>query len=811
MHTAHGTSKKKALWGATACAALALACAGASAQNAASDSPYFKGWIDRDARKSIPAWPEVRRAPKDAPNVVLILVDDVGFSTTSTFGGPASTPNFDKLAATGLRYNAFHVNAICAPSRAALLSGRNNHQIGFGTISEHAQGYPGYNSVWPKSSASIAKVLQENGYNTAAWGKWHQTPVWEINDAGPFDRWPTGEGFDYFYGFLAAFDSQYTPRLYRDTTPVEPPATAAEGYSLTTDLADDAIRWIHRHNAAGPDKPYFIYFAPGATHTPHHVPKKWIAKYKGRFDQGWDKLREENYHREKKLGVIPANAKDTPRPEGVPAWDSLPAQQKRLLARQAEVYAGFTEQVDYEIGRLLQAIAEEGEADHTLVIEIFGDNGACGEDGPTGYDARQISGKLESIADRLQIEDDLGSEMYMNAHAAAWAWAFSAPFPGTKADASHLGGTRDPMVISWPARIKDKGGLRPQFGHLNDIAPTIYEAAGIAPPAVIDGVKQAPLEGVSLVYTFDQAKTPSRHHVQYFETNGNLAIYKDGWWAGKLLRSSWYRIGAPGYERDKLLDGNTHPWELYNLSEDYSQSTDLAAKYPQKLREMQALWDEEARRNQVYPLLPLRQLISRPEDKRQTFVFRSGVDRLSDMMNVRTGAGLGYTITAKIDNTGSVGEGVLLAQGGEYGGFSLYVRDGKVHFEINSFGHLSGEMISTKPLPAGHSTIVVEVMPVPAKPEKDANGDRAAAGARFPASGTLTVNSERQAATNFMNVPASGGYWSPAETLDVGKDLGSAVSKRYRAPFPFNGTIDSVTIQLKGKVEDNRARNDEHS
>jgi arylsulfatase A-like enzyme len=773
------------------------------------DAP-FAGKLERDVRQSIPAWPEQVTAPKGAPNVLLILVDDVGFSTTSTFGGPVPTPNFDKLAARGLRYNAFHVNAICAPSRAALLSGRNNHQIGFGTITEHAQGYPGYNSIWPASSAGIAKVLEENGYSTAAFGKWHNTPVWEANPAGPYNRWPTGEGFEYFYGFLSAFDSQYNPRLYRNTTPVEPSKTAAEGYNLTTDMTEDAIRWLHMHDAAAPDRPFFMYFATAATHTPHHVPKHWIDQFKGKFDKGWDELRVENFAREKKLGVIPPNAENTQRPDGLAAWDSLRPAEKNLLAHQAEVYAGFTAQADYEIGRLIEAIRDEGELDNTLVIEIFGDNGGSGEDGPTGYDMRRIDGKLKSLAERTQNEADLGSELYMNASAAPWAWAFSTPFQGTKADASHLGGTRDPMVVSWPARIKDDGELRSQFSHLTDIAPTIFQAAGITPPDSVDGVKQTQLEGVSLMYTFDHADAPSQHHVQYFETNGNKAIYKDGWWAGDLLRSSWDRIGSPGYETNKLLDANTHPWELYNLNTDFSQAHNLATQDPKKLEEMKALFDSEAKRNQVYPLLPLRELISRPEDKRTTFVLREGVNRLSDTMNPRTGAGTGFTIRADVDNTSVTSEGVILAQGGRYGGFTLFVKDHHVHFEINSSGHRSGQIVSKEALPAGKSTIVVDVIPAQAQ-GKAGNNDAAP----FPAKGNMTINGGEAVGADFVNVPAGGGYWSTAETLDVGSDLGSAVSSEYSVPYRFTGKINTVTLVTHGSSQptaaEKAARNDGHS
>jgi arylsulfatase A-like enzyme len=773
-------------WIACVCVLAAIA---AGRQHVSSADQSFPGRIDRNATKSTPAWPDIVRPPKGAPNVVLILVDDAGFSTTSTFGGPVPTPTLDALAARGLRYNAFYVDSICSASRAALLSGRNDHQVGFGTIAEHAQGYPGYNSVWPASSGSIARILTERGYNTAAFGKWHNTPVWEANPAGPFDRWPTGKGFEYFYGFLAAFDSEYTPRLYRNTTPVEPPKTAAEGYDLTVDMTDDAIRWLHRQNAAAPDRPFFLYFAAPGTHTPHHVPASWVARFRGRFDEGWDKLRDENFEREKKLGVIPQNAVDTPRPEGLAAWAALPAPERQLLARQAEVYAGYAAITDAAIGRLLDAIADEGKTDNTLVIEIFGDNGGSAEDGPTGYDARQVTGQLETIAARLQSEDELGSDMFMNASAAPWAWAFSAPFKGTKTDASHLGGTRDPMVISWPARIHQAGGLRTQFAHLTDIAPTIYAAAGIEPPASVDGVAQTPLEGVSLDYSYDHADAASRHHVQVFETNGNKGIYKDGWWAGNLLRPTWHRIGSPGYEPEKLLADNTHPWELYHLDEDFSQSNDLAAKYPEKLSEMKALFDAEAKRTQVYPLLPLRQLIARPEDQRTTYEFRSGVDRLGGTMNVRTGAGTAYTIRAVVDNPDGKAEGVLIAQGGRYGGFTLYVQDGRVHFEINASSHLSGAIVSKSVLPAGRSTIEVNVTPT----ERPQQGRGASP---FPGGGTLAINGIREASADFVNIPQSGGYWAGAESLDVGSDLGSPVSAHYRTPYRFTGTIDTVTLEV---------------
>lgn len=759
--------------------------------------PAFKGTMNPDARKSTEDWPTDVTAPKGAPNILLILVDDAGFSATHTFGGAIATPTFDKLAQEGLRYNEFHVNAVCAASRASLLSGRADHQIGFGTITENAIGYPGYNSLWPKSAASVAEVLKDNGYNTSAFGKWHNTPVWQATPAGPFDRWPTGLGFEYFYGFLGAFDSEYYTRLYRDTTPVEPEKTPTQGYSLTEDMTNDAIRWLHRQEAAGPDKPFFLYFAPGATHTPHQVPQKWVTPYKGKFDEGWDELRKKTFERQRQMGVIPANAEDTPRPKGLPAWDSLPENERKLLARQAEVYAGFATQADYEIGRLIQAVKDEGKADNTIIIEIYGDNGGCAEDGPTGYDARDVHGMPLSIDQRIEISPKLGSEFYMNATAAAWAWAFSTPFQGTKEDGSHLGGTMDPMIMVWPRRIPQGGGLRSQFTHLDDVAPTLYEAAGITPPKVVNGVPQMPLYGASFLYTIDHPNEPSHHHVQIFETRGNKAIYKDGWWAGQLLRFSWERIGSPGMSAKQLMDGNLHPWELYNLNDDYSQAHDLASKDPKKLAEMKSLFDEEARKTNIYPILPVRELLDRPLEERSTYVFRDGVDRLQDTANLKLGGGKPYTVAADVVVPAGGASGVIMAQGGRYGGATLFVKDGHVVYEVNASGNRSGQLVSTIPLKPGKDHIVLHIVP-------DGLGGGGGEGDQgvlhkqwFPAKGTLTINGADAGEARFLNVPKTGGYWSGAESLDIGSDLGSAVSPDYDAPNRFQGTIDKVTVTLE--------------
>ena len=495
--------------------------------------------------------------------------------------------------------------------------------------------------------------------------------------------------------------------------------------------------------------------------------------------------------------MIPENAEDTPRPKGLPAWDSLPANERKLLARQAEIYAGFTTQADYDIGRLIQAIKDEGKADNTLIIEVFGDNGGCAEDGPTGYDARDVYGAPLKVDQRVAISDSLGSEVYMNAAAAAWAWAFTTPLQGTKADASHLGGTRDPMIMVWPERIRQGGGLRNQFTHLDDVAPTLYEAAGITPPKVVNGVEQMPLYGTSFLYTIDHPDEPSRHHVQVFETNGNKAIYKDGWWAGQLLRSSWERIGSPGMSAKELLDGNLHPWELYNLNDDYSQAHNLADKDPQKLAEMKALFDEEARKTNIYPILPLRGLLDKPLEQKTTYVFRSGVDRMQETANLKLGGGKPYTVAADVEVPSSGANGVIMAQGGRYGGTSLFVKNGHVFYEVNANGNRSGQLVSTVPLKPGKAHIVLHVTPSAAGSGGGEDDQGVLHRKSFPATATLSINGQAAGKADFVNVPRTGGYWSGAETLDVGSDLGSAVSPDYASPDRFSGTIDAVTVTLE--------------
>ena len=738
----------------------------------------FAGVIDPGRAKSKPDWPKPVAASKGAPNIVLILLDDVGFGAGSVTGGPISTPALDKLAADGLRYNQFHVNEMCSPTRASLLSGRNQHQVGFGTIAEWASGYPGYNSVWPKSAASVAEVLRRNGYSTAAFGKWHNTPVWEISASGPFDHWPTSLGFEYFYGFNGAATSQWEPRLWRNTTPVEPSSTPVQGYHLTTDLADDAIHWLHEHDATVPDKPFFVYFATGATHEPHQVAKEWIDKFKGQFDEGWDKLREKAFERQKALGVIPANAELTPRPDGLAAWDSLSADQKKLLARQAEVYAGFLAQTDYEIGRVLDAIREEGKQDNTLVLYVAGDNGASAEGGPEGHDFIGPDGKPLPLSARVARSSELGGDAILNHHASAWAWAFTSPLKWSKRVASHLGGTTDPLIVSWPAKIADKGAIRGGFHHVTDIAPTIYEAAGVKAPDEVDGVKQLPLEGESFVDSFTNADAKSRHTVQYFEKLGSRGIYKDGWWAGAFNSLPW---GGP-----QPVEVRNTPWELYNLDQDYSQAHDLAAKNPEKLKELVELFDNEAKRNNVYPLLPQPSLAA--QDGRKHFVYHNGVTRVSPFFTPKF-ARDAHTITAEIEVPGKGAQGVIITQGGKWGGFSLYLdASGHAVYETSSTGNLTGRIASPDPVPAGKATITLEYVPDSAK---DVEAEKSAFFGARSGKAKLSVNSKPAGETNVTSFP----LWS-SEGLDIGEDLGTAVSANYSIPYKYTGAIRTVTVDI---------------
>jgi arylsulfatase len=712
--------------------------------------------------------------------VVLILLDDVGYGASSTNGGVIETPALDALAKDGLRYENFHVNAMCSPTRGALLSGRNNHQVGFDPITESAAGYPGFNSVWPKSAASIAEVLKDNGYSTAAFGKWHNTPVWEVSPVGPFERWPTSQGFEYFYGFMQAATSQWEPSLYRGTVAVEPPGTPARGYQLTTDLANDAIAWLHQHDAIVPEKPFFVYFATGGTHSPHQVRQDWIDKFKGRFDDGYDKLRQTIYQRQKQLGIIPQNADMTPRPAELPAWDELSPDQKKLLAHQIEVYAAYLAYTDHEVGRVLQAIREEGHGDNTLVLYIVGDNGATEEGGPFGGELRLPDGGEDPLPTRLARLDELGSWQLNNNYAAGWAYALNTPFPWAKQVASHLGGITDPLIVSWPAKIGAHGEMRRVFSHITDIAPTIYQAAGITPPDVVNGVKQSPLEGKSLVGTFKNAEATTGHTLQYFELIGNRGIYKDGWFAGRRFLLPWESARNDkwtGSDPDQL-----HPWELYNLTVDTSQVHNLADHEPAKLAEMIAAYDSEARRNNAYPTAPLRSPQPSPAAGKTHFVYRDGVTRLP-LRAAPVLSGRSHIFIAEIEVPSTGAHGVIFAEGGRFGGFSLYVKDGKITYKNNQQGH-GHDVITGGTLPPGRVTITHVFDRKPS--EVNISGIAVADG-----HGRLSVNGRQVAEGDIHSFGAFG------ETFDVGADLGSPASEHYEAPFSFNGKIDKITLDLK--------------
>ncbi|MBS0324116.1 MAG: arylsulfatase [Proteobacteria bacterium] len=752
----------------------------------------FPGVIGTTTEASKPAWPASPAAPKGAPNVVVVLLDDVGFGAPSTFGGGAATPGLDKLADQGLTYNRFHVVGICSPTRAALLSGRNHHQLGFGTVTDNPSGYPGYNMTWPRSAASVAEVLRQNGYNTAAFGKWHNTPQWEVSSSGPFDRWPTGLGFEYFYGFMAAEDSQWEPKLFRNTVAVEPDARPPQ-YSFTTDMVNDAIHWLHQQRAEAPGKPYFIYMATGATHAPHHAPREWIEKYRGKFDQGWDKYREETFARQKKLGVIPADAKLAPRPASLPAWNSVDPKLKPLLAREMEVFAGYLSYTDHEVGRFLDEVRREPGGDNTLVIYVVGDNGPSPEGGLNGsrHHFATVFGLTDPIDAQIAQMDQLGSDAGEPNYAAAWGQATSTPFPGAKQMASTLGAIRDPLVIAWPSRITHGHQIRSQFHHVIDIVPTIYEAVGITAPERVNGVDQIPIEGKSMVYSFADAKAPSPHHVQYFEVMGNRGIYQDGWFAGATHYETWDLMNLVAHPR--RLDQDT--WTLYNLDKDYSQTQDLAARYPEKLAEMKQLFMVEARRNQVLPLAdsPLDSFYSggmpSPIAGRKEFVYDGDVVRVPPPFAPPI-LGRAHRIEAQLEIPAQGASGVVLAFGGSEGGIVLYVKDGHLVHELNAAGIEHSRLVSSTVLPVGKVDVAFEYTPDGPPP--------AQAFLKYqtrPGTGRLFINGQPAGEMHYTHFGGFG-HTTSTETFDVGRDLGSPVSSDYQGPAPFQGRVERVVVRL---------------
>jgi arylsulfatase len=750
--------------------------------------PPFKGHIGRTVKDSTPDFPKGIEAPKDAPNVLLILTDDIGFGASSTFGGPIDTPNFQRLADRGLRYNTFHTTALCSPSRAALITGRNHHTVASGSITEFATGYPGYNSLVSRSTGCVGEVLKGNGYNTSWYGKMHNVPDWMSSQAGPFDLWPSGLGFEYFYGFLGGDADQWHTPIFENTRPVESEEQTRGSKHFCELMADKAIAWMREQHALAPTKPWLLYFATGLAHAPHHAPKEWIEKYKGKFDQGWDKVREQTLARQVKLGVVPQSTQLTERPAGISEWDTLSADEKRLFARMMEVYAGVLGYADNQIGRLLDAIEESGQLDNTLVFYIMGDNGASAEgslQGTTNEVGTAGNGVPESLAFLLSMMDDLGGPLAYNHYPVGWAHAMDSPMQWTKQIASHFGGTRNGMVISWPSKIKDTGGLRTQFCHINDIVPTIYEAAGITPPAVMDGVEQKPLDGTSLVYTFDNAQAPTRHTTQYFEMFGNRAIYKDGWMASTTpLRLPWQTRGVK-------VDPDDFKWELYNIDEDFSQANNLVAKNPAKLKELQDAFDVEAKKYDVYPLDSTFAERADPRIRPSLTRGRSEFTYYPGMIRIPEGSApdfknKSWTIAAELTIPKNGADGILATLGGRYGGWGLLMENSKPQF-VYAFSNQPEHkfrIASDKAIPAGNHVVRFAF-------RYDGGGFGRGA------TGVLFVD-EKQVAEGRISrtIPIR---FSLDETFDIGEDTGTPVVEDYvdKMPFRFTGTLKKFVVVLE--------------
>ena len=728
----------------------------------------FRGKVNRYFTGSTPAWPRSPTAPKGAPNVVIILIDDAGFAATDLFGAPIKTPALDQLAAQGLRYNDFNVAAICSATRAALLTGRNPHRVGFGSVMEVPSGYPGYDMIWKKSTASVAEVLRDNGYSTAAFGKWHNTPYWELSPAGPFDHWPTGLGFENFYGFISGMDSEFEPRLYENTTSVYPETTSGHGYYLTTDLVNHAIAWVHTHEALAPSTPYFIYFATGATHAPQHVQAEWIKRYEDRFTGGWDELRQEIFERQKALGVIPGNTVLTPRPKEIPAWTSLSPAEKHLAARQMAVYAGYMAETDHQVGRLLRTIESEPDAPNTLIFYIAGDNGASGEGGLEGVDEELWP---ETVAQQSEHIERLGSQDFDNNYGAGWAWALDTPFKWMKQIASNFGGTRDPLIVVWPNHIKGRGGQRTQFTDVDDVVPTVYQVAGITPPSRVSGIDQQPLDGVSFAYTFDHPRAPPRHRVQYFEMVGNRAIYDQGWIASARHGLPWSTPNSW-----KNTDFVHDRWRLYHADNDFSEAHDLARQFPDKLSTLKKLFEAEARRNDVYPLGAAYQtFLGSPSvvGKIHEIVFHSDLPPTPVTALPIFSSLSKYHIRAELVVPSSGARGVLLSYGSRLGGFVLYVKNGALVYDNNN-SQSHTVITSSGKLPPGKVTVSFEYVP---------------ATRRYWGTGTLYVNGLPVGREVFK---AMVGYYFGS--LTVGRSYDSSVSRGYRGPFPFSGTVQELVI-----------------
>lgn len=735
-------------------------------------------------KDSVADFPKPLAAPEGAPNILLVILDDVGFGWPSAFGGLVRMPTAERLANNGLKYNQFHTTALCSPTRAALLTGRNHHSAHSGNIGELATGFPGYDGIIPKSCATIAELLSQNGYATGWWGKNHNVPDNQTSEAGPFDNWPTSRGFDYFYGFIGGETDQFFPSLYRGTRAVPIPYKPEEGYHLTRDLANDCIDWMRRQKSIASDRPLFVYFSTGAAHAPHQPPLDWREKNKGRFGMGWDKYREQVWKRQLEMGVIPKGTTLTPRPKEIPAWDDHTPEQKRFLARQAENYAEFLEHTDYEVGRLVDALKEMDELENTLVIYIIGDNGSSAEGTLTGVinELMSLNGFQPKFEEMMHRVDEIGLPGTSPHYAVGWAWAGDTPFQWTKQIASHFGGTRNGTIISWPKWIKDTGKVRLQFHHVIDVVPTILEVVGISEPSVVNGVPQKPIEGVSMAYTFaaENDKAPTKRYSQYFEMFGNRALYHGGWIACcRHGRLPWINFGSADFAQDK--------WELYNIAEDFSEGVDLSAKYPEKLRELQDLFFAEAARYNVLPLddrfIERADVTLRPSYfyGRKEVTFYPGMMRLPEGSAPKT-HNITHTITVNAEIPKGGAEGVLVCLGGDTAGWSLYVQDGKLVYHYNWFDMERYEIVSTSPVPEGKVELKCEFT----------NETNIPGG---PATARLFINGKAMGEGK-IEKQVRGRFG--VESLDVGVDALSPVSKSYadKRPFAFTGKIEKVRFDF---------------
>ena len=724
------------------------------------------------------------KAPEGAPNVILVLIDDLGFAGTSAFGGPVSTPTFDRIASEGIYYNNFHTTALCSPTRACIKSGRNSHVNNMGFITEMATGMPGSTGEIPQTVAPVAEMLRLNGYSTAAFGKWHETATWETSVSGPFDRWPTRQGFDKFYGFFGGETNQWAPFVYDGTHVVELPEDP--NYHFMNDMTNQAVAWMKYQKALTPDRPYFMYFAPGATHAPHHVPQQYIDKWKGKFDGGWDAMREQILARQIEMGIVPAGTKLAPKPEAIQNWESLTPDQKKLFTRQSEVFAGFLDMTDHEVGRLLTAVEESGQADNTLVIFVYGDNGTSAEGGANGMfsEMTYFNGVQETVEDMLKKYDKWGGPETYPHMAAGWAVMFDTPFQWTKQIPSDHGGTKVGMAIRWPKGIKANGGLRTQFAHVIDVAPTILEAAGLPEPKIVNGVEQIPMDGTSLMYTFNDPGAKERHTTQYFEVAGNRAIYHDGWYARTIHKAPW--------EREPRRPLTEDIWELFYTPEDFSLANDLSAQNPEKLKELQDLFMKEAEKNHVLPIddrvfeRMIAANVGRPDimGNRKSLTLADGMVGMSEnvFLNIKNRP---ITLTAEVEiPTGKTANGIIIAQGGRFGGWALYVKDGIAAYDYNFLGMQRFTVAAGQKLTPGKHTIKFDFAYDGGGPGKGG-------------SGTLLIDGKKAGEGRIERTQA--GIFSADETADVGIDLATPVVERIgaEAKSKFNGSIPKLVVEVK--------------